>query len=134
MTKRQASCACGQLTVDCEGEPVRISICHCLDCQRRTGSVFGTQARFPREQIGKIAGRSSSFTRKADSGNTVTTHFCPDCGSTVCWELSGFPDVIAVAVGAFADANFPGPRFSVYEARRHSWVGLPDGPGVQHVE
>jgi hypothetical protein len=134
MTMRQAGCACGQLKVECEGEPVRISICHCLDCQRRTGSVFGTQARFPKPQIKAISGRSSTFTRIADSGNTVTTYFCPNCGSTVYWELSAYPDVIAVAVGAFADANFPSPKISVYEARKHSWVRPLDGPDVQHVD
>jgi hypothetical protein len=134
ITMRQASCGCGQLKIECDGEPVRISICHCLDCQRRTGSVFGTQARFPKEQIVKISGQSSTFTRRADSGNTVKTYFCPACGSTVYWELSGYPDVIAVAVGAFADASFPSPKFSVYEARKHSWVRPPDGPDVQHLD
>ena len=50
MRTRRASCSCGQLTVEVEGDPVRVSICHCLACQRRTGSVFGVQARWPREQ------------------------------------------------------------------------------------
>ena len=35
MEKRTATCRCGQLQVTCEGEPVRVSVCHCLDCQRR---------------------------------------------------------------------------------------------------
>ncbi len=47
MVTREAHCSCGQLRLTCEGEPVRISICHCLECQRRTGSVFGTQRAFP---------------------------------------------------------------------------------------
>ena len=45
MTTRDASCSCGQLHLTCEGEPVRISVCHCLACQQRTGSAFGVQAR-----------------------------------------------------------------------------------------
>jgi hypothetical protein len=96
--------------------------------------VFGTQARFPKGQIEKISGRASTFTRKADSGNIVKTYFCPECGSTVYWELSGFPDVMAIAVGAFADASFPSPKISVYEARKHPWVHLPDGPEMQHFD
>jgi hypothetical protein len=39
MTERRASGACGQLGVTCEGEPVRISMCHCLACQQRSRSV-----------------------------------------------------------------------------------------------
>jgi hypothetical protein len=132
MTTRQASCCCGQLRLTCAGEPVRISICHCLDCQRRTGSVFGAQARFRREQVG-IEGRASEFVRIADSGNPITFRFCPACGSTVYWTLSALPEVIAVPVGAFADPGFPAPRVSVYERRRHPWIALPDTV-VEHLD
>jgi hypothetical protein len=134
MPTRNATCACGQLGIRCDGEPVRISICHCLDCQRRTGSVFGMQARFLRAAVSVVAGSSRTFTRVADSGNTVTFYFCPECGTTVYWELSGFPDVIAVAVGAFADPAFSSPKVSVYEGRRHTWLAGLDAPGMQHLE
>ena len=40
MPTRLASCSCGQLTAQASGDPVRNSICHCLACQRRTGSPF----------------------------------------------------------------------------------------------
>jgi hypothetical protein len=133
MTTRQASCCCGQLRVTCEGEPVRISMCHCLACQQRTGSVFGTQARFPRDQVSEIQGRATQFTRVADSGNSVTFSFCPVCGSTVYWELEKMPDVIAVAVGAFADPGFPEPRYSVYETLRHSWAMTAADLPMEHV-
>ena len=46
LTIRKAACCCGQLRAVCQDEPVRISVCHCLDCQRRTGSAFGFQARY----------------------------------------------------------------------------------------
>lgn len=128
---RRASCCCGQLQVVCTGEPVRVSMCHCLECQRRTGSVFGTQARFRRQDISAIEGRSTSFSRVGDSGTSATFHFCPVCGSTVYWEPSALPDFVSVAVGAFADPGFPAPKVSVYEARRHAWA-LPAGLELEH--
>jgi hypothetical protein len=121
MTNRIASCSCGQLRLTCEGEPVRISICHCLECQKRTGSVFGAQARFPREHV-TIEGDSTLRTRVGDSGQSATFHFCPICGSTVYWEMTGAPDFLAIAVGMFADPNFPPPHVSVYEERQHPWA------------
>lgn len=121
MTERVASCSCGQLRLTCEGEPVRISICHCLECQKRTGSVFATQARFAREHV-RIEGRSAEWSRRGDSGQQATFHFCTVCGSTVYWDMSGAPDFVAVAVGAFADPGFPPPRVSVYEERQHPWA------------
>jgi hypothetical protein len=121
MTGRVASCSCGQLRATCEGEPVRISICHCLECQKRTGSVFATQARFPRERV-TIEGRATQWTRLGDSGEGAIFNFCPACGSTVSWTPTGALDFVYVAVGAFADPNFPPPRVSVYEERRHPWA------------
>ena len=47
MTTRRAACNCEQLQLMIEGEPSRISMCHCLECQRRTGAVISNQARFP---------------------------------------------------------------------------------------
>ena len=124
-TERQAQCSCGQLTLTATGEPVRVSICHCRACQRRTGSVFGVQARFDRGQVA-VEGQSKTYLRTADSGNPVSFHFCPDCGSTVYYSLDQLPDVIAVPVGAFADKAFPTPGVSVYEARQHAWVRVPE--------
>jgi hypothetical protein len=121
MTGRVASCSCGQLSLACEGEPVRISICHCLECQKRTGGVFSTQARFAREDV-TITGRATQWTRFGDSGQPATFNFCAICGSTVYWELAGASGFLAVAVGMFADPSFPPPHVSVYEERRHPWA------------
>jgi hypothetical protein len=118
---RRAACSCGQLSVTCTGDPVRISMCHCLACQRRTGSVFGVQARFPREKV-VVEGRAVDYVRVADSGGKVTSRFCPRCGTTVYYELEVVPGFVGVPVGGFADPTFPAPTVSIYEARAHRWV------------
>ncbi len=125
MTTRRASCSCGNLTLTTQGDPVRVSVCHCLACQRRTGSVLGMQARFAGDKV-NIEGPSKEYIRTADSGNQITFHFCPDCGSTMYYQLDDALDMIAIPVGAFADPEFPPPEFSVYESRQHAWVVLPD--------
>jgi hypothetical protein len=132
MTTRHAACSCGQLRLSTESDPIRVSICHCLACQRRTGSPFGAQARFRRSTV-KFEGRSQSFVRVGDEGSRITFHFCPTCGSTVHYALEGMDedDMVAVPVGAFADPQFPAPTVSVYEDRRHGWVGIPDD--VEHI-
>jgi hypothetical protein len=113
-----------------EGEPLRISICHCLACQRRTGSAFGFQARFPRDRV-DIAGESREYVRTSDQGEPRAYSFCPECGSTVYYLLESAPDVIAVPVGAFADPGFPEPGISVWERRKHGWVIPP--PHAEHA-
>lgn len=130
MSIRLASCSCGQLTAQVVGEPVRISICHCLACQRRTGSVFGEQARLPRENV-SISGVSTEYARVGDEGSRIRFHFCPRCGSTVYYESDGLEAYLAIPVGAFADPSFPSPRVSVYESRMHRWVVPP--PEAEHM-
>lgn len=123
MTTRTATCACGGLSAVCEGEPEFVSLCSCRDCQRRTGSAFGLVAIFPRAAV-TTGGVSTPYTRVAASGNVVTLHFCPTCGSTVFWNRSGRPDVICLAVGAFADPTMPTPVRTVYDEHRHPWIGF----------
>jgi hypothetical protein len=129
MTKRFASCTCGQLSAHVEGEFVRNSICHCLACQRRTGGPFAQQARFPREAV-SVSGESTTYTRVGDEGGGATFHFCPRCGDTVFYEIGAMPDCVAIPVGAFADPGFPAPTVSVYESRMHAWVVPP--PDAEH--
>jgi hypothetical protein len=127
MTARHAACSCEQLRLTAEGEPVRISVCHCLACQRRTGSAFGIQAGFNADQV-QVAGRFSDYSRISDEADAKehTFHFCPDCGSQVFYTEPDEPDLIVVSVGSFADPSFPPPTESGYDFRRHSWVALPD--------
>jgi hypothetical protein len=124
MNNRNASCSCGQLQVEVQGEPLRVSVCHCLACQKRTGSVFGQQARFDRSGF-KVSGAATEYVRVGDEGATYRFRFCPQCGATVYYTQEGREDMVAVPVGAFADPGFPSPSVSVYQRRKHSWVQLP---------
>jgi hypothetical protein len=108
-------------------EPFAVSICHCLACQRRTGGAFSMRAGFTAGQV-QVTGRYSDFSRvseEADEREHVF-HFCPDCGSSVFYTEPDEPDLVIVAVGAFADPSFPPPTESGYEAHRHAWVVLPE--------
>jgi hypothetical protein len=122
----RASCQCGKLTAEVadDAEPMTI-LCHCLDCQRRTGSPFGTIAYFPREAV-TVSGTPSEYTRVGDSGQTLTRGFCPECGAAVYVKASRMPEITGVPVGAFADPSFAQPIRSVYEQSKHHWVPLPE--------
>jgi hypothetical protein len=99
-------------------------MCHCLECQRRTGAVISNQARFRHDQI-TFNGETTTWKRIAESGNTLTFYFCPACGATVYWENEGFPGIVTVAIGNFADPNFPAPAIAVWEETRHPWISFP---------
>ena len=135
MTKRSASCRCGQLKVTVTGDPVRVSVCHCLNCKKRSGSAFAAQARWLKDDV-VIEGKSKTFEKLADSGNRATFHFCPECGSDVYYRIDGkfddkFNDLVAIPLGAFDDPFFLKPAFSVWESRKHDWLQIV-GPGIEH--
>ena len=124
-----ASCYCGQLSIKVQGSPQGVGVCHCLACQRRTGSVFAALAGFLAPY--KVSGTATEFVREGDECAKFRFRFCPVCGSTVFHTEEGYESKwVAVAVGAFADPEFPPPVDSVYDCRRHPWVQLPAGVTV----
>lgn len=130
MRVRVASCRCGQLRATCTGEPVRVSVCHCLECQKRSGSAFAVQARWPDAQVA-LAGEFRTWSQQGDSGAMAHFRFCPTCGATLVYASEGMPGLTAVAVGAFADPGFPAPQYSVWEERKHGWVTV-CADGMEH--
>jgi hypothetical protein len=125
MPSRTASCSCGQLRIQVEGELRGVGVCHCLACQRRTGSVFAALASFSGPF--RVFGTATEYVRTGDQGARFSFRFCPVCGTTLFHSEEGHEDRVSVAVGAFADPTFPAPEVSVYDSRRHPWVQLPAG-------
>jgi hypothetical protein len=118
---RTAHCCCGALRVEVSADPDVVGVCHCGECQRRTGSVFSVSAFFKKEHV-RAEGPSNIYVRDGQKGRKVRMHFCPTCGTTVFWEADVRPDGIGVAVGAFHDPNFPLPTLSIWEESKHEWV------------
>jgi hypothetical protein len=118
---REAKCCCGSLSAVAKAEPQRVMICHCIECQRRTGSPFGAAGYFNCADV-EVSGPSTVYVRQGTSGKKLECHFCPTCGSSVYWFAEFMPGIIGVAMGAFADPEFPAPTLSAWERSRHDWV------------
>ena len=123
---RQAACACDGLRITLKGDPEKVSSCCCIQCQRRTGSFFGVTAFFTDEQVVTIQGTSNVFRRIGESGHPLEFHFCPACGSTIYWYPRARAGRIAIAAGAFGDAEFPPPERMIWTEHRHPWVMTPE--------
>lgn len=128
---REASCSCGQLSIATDGDPVKVSACHCRACQRRTGSAFGLAVFFDREKV-TTSGASNSYTRSGDSGRSIEFRFCPACGSTVYWMPEFREDLVAVALGCFDEPSSLVPTQGVYEESRLRWVRFDLSGGGLH--
>jgi hypothetical protein len=124
-SSRTAACSCGQLRIEVQGPPRGVGVCHCLECQRRTGSVFAALASFDAPY--RVSGNATEYVRAGDAGARFRFRFCPVCGTNLFHTEEGVAGSVGVAVGAFGDPAFPPPQVSVYDCRRHPWVHLPTG-------
>jgi hypothetical protein len=101
-------------------------MCHCHQCQRRTGSSYSVHAYFARDAV-RIEGATRTYARAGDTGCMIAFHFCPVCASTVHWDVEAMPDMVGIPVGLFADPAFPPPTTSILVPQRMPWVAIPEG-------
>ena len=81
--KINGACHCGTITIEGEADPEKVSICHCTDCQARTGSAFGVSIPIPGDTF-KMTGEPTTYLKTtAESGNPRLQAFCPHCGSSI---------------------------------------------------
>src|SRR6476660_5954380 len=132
MGTRTARCACGRVEVSVVAESLKIQICHCDFCQKRSGNVFIASAHFAAEQVVAMSCETKVYNGLEVDGvgavgvpGGIDYHFCATCGSTVYWigasPLTGQRNV-AIAVGNFVDAEFPIPTTELFTKYRHHWV------------
>jgi hypothetical protein len=101
--------------------------CHCSDCRRCTGSAFNVSVGVERNHFELIRGNPKGFTKKADSGNEITRHFCPDCGSPLFTSSPRHPDLIYVKAGAFDDPTLIQPAYQSWTRSSVPWAAIKMG-------
>jgi len=100
-------------------------LCHCADCRKITGSTYSTNIIVPGEGFSVIGGSPKTWTKTADSGNKITSHFCGDCGSTLWRDGDSFGPNKVIKVGVMDDAkaiDAAKPALELYVPERVSWV------------
>tara|TARA_B110000977_G_scaffold25065_1_gene30729 strand:+ start:113 stop:520 length:408 start_codon:yes stop_codon:yes gene_type:complete len=113
MSVFSGKCLCGNVTYKCHAEPTVIFNCHCEDCRRATGSVFGTNFFVPEDEL-EIFGEVSSYSHTADSGSTMTKRFCPNCGSLLFGNNSAKSNVVSIRAGTVDQLDLIKPVVNVF--------------------
>ena len=126
MTEFAGGCLCGAVRYAVNGEPVRIAQCHCDDCRRVTGSSFATNVFVKKKDLTVLQGTTKSYRHTADSGNTMTKEFCPECGSQLFGWSSGGPGVRSIKVGSIDDASFVEPQIEVFASKALPFTQHPE--------
>lgn len=109
MDKRTGGCLCGDIGFEVVGEPLRVGICHCLDCRKHHGALFFAAAIFPVAAV-TVTGETHSFAGR---------HFCPRCGSSVFSRSEG---EVELHLGAFDAPGQFVPGYELWTMRREAWL------------
>lgn len=118
-------CLCGAVHYESTGEPAIAGHCYCEDCRRTSGTGHSSVLAVPKDTF-RVNGETRAYRKDADSGNTVTRNFCPNCGSLIFASNSGFPDMSFLKAGTLDDPEIFKPQFIVFASRAASWDGLDD--------
>ena len=124
-------CNCSKLRYEITEAPRLTYACHCVDCQRMTGSAF-SMAVVVSEGVFRLSGTEPrAIQRTADSGRVTNRWVCPECGSWISSgakpgsATSGTPRV--VRAGTLDDTSWLRPTVHFWTRSKQSWIVLPEG-------
>lgn len=105
--QHQGGCVCGSARYVTTGAPLRVTVCHCTWCQRRTGTAFAVIAAFDENKVEVNGGPLTKYRHISDeSGRWLDLEFCPKCGTNVGFTLEWRPGVRIIDAGTFDDPSW----------------------------
>ncbi len=120
-------CACGAVRYRLTSAPMFVHCCHCLDCQRQTGSAFVLNAIIETDRIELIAGEPKPVRVPTDSGRPHDVYRCPRCQTAMWSDYGGRPALRFVRVGTLDRPDALKPDVHIFTRSKQPWVGLPAG-------
>jgi len=119
-------CACKETAFDVHAEPTTVVACHCLFCQRYSGSAFNLVMFVPQGGAKITAGAPQTWHHKTEGGLSIDRVFCSGCGSSLLAQFHAF-SLIGIRVGALDDGRMIRPVAHFWTKTMHPWVKIPDG-------
>jgi hypothetical protein len=123
--EREGGCACGEVRYRLASDPLFVHCCHCLNCQRQTGSAFVINLLIEADRMELAAGEPVRVDVPRDDGSTQQIFRCPSCQVAV-FSVYGRPHVRFVRGGTLDDPTGIEPDVHIYTKSKVSWVTVPD--------
>lgn len=120
-------CRCGKIRYQLEAEPIFSGHCHCRDCQYASGTGFSSVLAVPTASFQLLKGAPKAYDVVAESGNTVSRKFCPDCGTPLFSELTAAPDIWIVKAGSLDNPGILRPSMHIWCDSSQPWMPSEDG-------
>jgi hypothetical protein len=123
---REGGCSCGAVRYRLTSEPLFVHCCHCLDCQRQTGSAFVVNVLIEAERVEIVAGAPQAVDAPRDDGSAQEIFRCPDCQVAV-YSRYGHRGVFFIRAGTLDDPASVSPDVHIFTRSKLPWVALPEG-------
>jgi hypothetical protein len=123
--QRQGGCSCGEVRYRLAAEPLFVHCCHCLNCQRQTGSAFVINVLIEADRVEVLAGEPRPIDVPRDDGSVQRIFRCPTCQVAVYSEY-GLPGVVFVRGGTLDDPAGITPDVHIYTRSKLPWIALPE--------
>jgi hypothetical protein len=121
---REGGCSCGAVRYRLTSEPLFINCCHCLNCQRQTGSAFVVNLLIEADRVELLAGAPQAVDVPRDDGSSQRVFRCPICQVAV-FSIYTRPEVRFVRGGTLDDPTGVAPGAHIYTRSKVEWVRLP---------
>jgi hypothetical protein len=125
MTEREGGCACGEVRYRLTSEPLFVHCCHCLNCQRQTGSAFVINALMEADRVELLSGEPRPVQAPRAGRTPQTIWRCPSCQVALYSEY-GHPQIRFVRAGTLDDPAAVSPDVHIFTRSKLPWVTLPD--------
>jgi hypothetical protein len=123
----EGGCACGAVRYRMSSGPMFVHCCHCLDCQRQTGSAFVLNALIETDRVQALKGEPYPVMMPTDSGRPHRIFRCPDCQVAVYSEYGGNTAFRFVRIGTLDQPSALKPDVHIFTRSKQPWVQLPEG-------
>ncbi len=104
-----------------------VHCCHCLDCQRQTGSAFVLNAIIEADRIELLAGAPVPVTVPTDSGRPHDIYRCPTCQTAMWSDYGRRPNYRFVRIGTLDRPDALAPDVHIFVRSKQPWITLPPG-------
>jgi hypothetical protein len=123
--QREGGCSCGEVRYRLASGPLFVHCCHCLNCQRQTGSAFVINLLIETDRVELLAGDPQPVDVPRDDGSSQRIFRCPTCQVAVFSEY-GHPGFRFVRAGTLDDPGSVAPDVHIFTRSKVPWVTLPE--------
>jgi hypothetical protein len=102
-----------------------VHCCHCLNCQRQTGSAFVINLLIEADRMELLTGDPQPVDVSRDDGSSQRIFRCPTCQVAVFSEY-GRPEVRFVRAGTLDEPSIVAPDVHIFTRSKLRWITLPD--------